>query len=50
MFYDPNHFKTIIVDEAHHAAAQSYLRIINHFKVGDPNSRMLLCTLYNIKK
>ncbi|OCF45057.1 hypothetical protein I317_01108 [Kwoniella heveanensis CBS 569] len=29
--YDPNNFKLVIVDEAHHAAAQSYLRILHYF-------------------
>lgn len=29
--YDKNYFKTIIIDEAHHAAAPSYKRIIDYF-------------------
>lgn len=29
---DPADFKAIIIDEAHHAASQSYLNIIQHFK------------------
>lgn len=30
--FKPNDFDTIIIDEAHHAAAQSYKKIINYFK------------------
>ena len=30
--FDPNHFDTIITDEAHHAAAPSYKKIYSHFK------------------
>ncbi|KAG0314174.1 hypothetical protein BGZ99_008305 [Dissophora globulifera] len=30
--YDPSQFKCIIIDEAHHAAADSYMRILKHFK------------------
>ncbi|WVQ94455.1 hypothetical protein IAU59_001534 [Kwoniella sp. CBS 9459] len=29
--FDPSNFKLVIVDEAHHAAATSYLRILNYF-------------------
>ncbi|RKP09189.1 P-loop containing nucleoside triphosphate hydrolase protein, partial [Thamnocephalis sphaerospora] len=29
--YDPDEFKCIIIDEAHHAAAASYRRILDHF-------------------
>lgn len=29
--FSPDHFKTLIVDEAHHAMADSYRRIIDHF-------------------
>jgi len=29
--FDPTGFKAIIVDEAHHAAAPSYRRILSHF-------------------
>ncbi|KAH3681309.1 hypothetical protein WICPIJ_007729 [Wickerhamomyces pijperi] len=31
--YDPEKFKCIIIDEAHHAAANSYLNILRHFGV-----------------
>ncbi|EJD04075.1 P-loop containing nucleoside triphosphate hydrolase protein [Fomitiporia mediterranea MF3/22] len=34
--FDPNRLKCIIVDEAHHAAAPSYRKILSHF---DPNIR-----------
>lgn len=30
--FKPDEFDTIIIDEAHHAAAQSYKKIINYFK------------------
>lgn len=30
--FKPNEFDTIIIDECHHAAAQSYKKIINYFK------------------
>ena len=30
--FKPNEFDTIIIDEAHHAAARSYKKIINYFK------------------
>lgn len=29
--FDPDHFGTVIVDEAHHATSQSYIDVINHF-------------------
>lgn len=31
--YDKDYFKTIIIDEAHHAAAPSYKRIVEYFNV-----------------
>jgi len=34
--FDPKYLKAIIVDEAHHAAAPSYRRLLSHF---DPNIR-----------
>ena len=30
--FDPNQFSLLIVDEAHHAPARSYRRVINHYK------------------
>lgn len=32
---DPTQFKAIIIDEAHHSVADSYLRILRHFKIAD---------------
>jgi superfamily II DNA or RNA helicase len=29
--FSPNHFNTIIVDEAHHCLSDSYQRVLNHF-------------------
>lgn len=36
--YDINAYKLVIIDEAHHASASTYQRILNHFKVYDPDS------------
>ncbi|PIA18803.1 P-loop containing nucleoside triphosphate hydrolase protein, partial [Coemansia reversa NRRL 1564] len=30
--YDPQRYKCIVIDEAHHAAAETYARIIDHFQ------------------
>ena len=35
--FDPDYFSTIIIDEAHHALADSYQRILGHF----PDARVL---------
>jgi superfamily II DNA or RNA helicase len=40
--YVPDKFKCIIIDEAHHAAAESYMRILQHFGALDPSSHILL--------
>ncbi|KAK9720634.1 putative ATP-dependent helicase IRC3 [Basidiobolus ranarum] len=40
--YDPEEFKCIIIDEAHHAAASTYLKILDHFGAREPNSHMLI--------
>ncbi|KAJ3369082.1 hypothetical protein GGF31_005541 [Allomyces arbusculus] len=37
--YDPNDFRLMIVDEAHHAAAATYRRIFDHFGLLDRNNR-----------
>ncbi|KAG5362292.1 putative ATP-dependent helicase IRC3 [Yarrowia sp. C11] len=37
---DPEDFKAIIIDEAHHAASQSYLNIIQHFKATKAKSKV----------
>lgn len=29
--WEPGHFRTIVIDEAHHAAAQSYVRAVDYF-------------------
>jgi superfamily II DNA or RNA helicase len=39
---DPDRFFLIVVDEAHHATAATYKRILKHFKVFDPETRKLL--------
>ena len=35
--FEPDHFKTIIIDEAHHALAQSYQNVLEHF----PDAKVL---------
>lgn len=36
--YDPSRFKLLVVDEAHHIVASSYMSILQHFKLlGDSN-------------
>ncbi|ORZ33368.1 P-loop containing nucleoside triphosphate hydrolase protein [Catenaria anguillulae PL171] len=40
--YDVNEFKLIIIDEAHHAAAQTYIRILDHFGVWNEDSHMMV--------
>ncbi len=34
--FDRTHFKCIIIDEAHHATAATYLRILDHFGAREP--------------
>ncbi|CUS23516.1 LAQU0S10e02234g1_1 [Lachancea quebecensis] len=38
--YDPSSIDLIIIDEAHHAAAKSYLRILEHFKADHKDSAL----------
>ena len=38
--YDPNDFKAIIIDEAHHASASTYQNILKHMQVYDANSHI----------
>lgn len=44
--FDPKDFKAVIVDEAHHGIAKTYMRVFEHFGVLDDNSKILLwgCT------
>lgn len=37
-----NHFDLIIIDEAHHALGKSYLRILHHFRAGEPDGPVLI--------
>lgn len=39
---DPDRFFLIVVDEAHHAAAASYIRVLEYFGVFSPDTRKLL--------
>lgn len=38
--FDPSRFKLLIIDEAHHAAAPSYMRILKHFGANEKNSKV----------
>ncbi|KAJ3413003.1 hypothetical protein HDV05_008654 [Chytridiales sp. JEL 0842] len=40
--YDPAKFKCIIIDEAHHAAASGYIRILKSFGALDPDSHIFV--------
>ncbi|KAG0271970.1 hypothetical protein BGZ95_000165 [Linnemannia exigua] len=40
--YNPQDFKCIIIDEAHHAAADSYGRILEHFGAHVPNTHIFV--------
>ncbi|CEP13472.1 hypothetical protein [Parasitella parasitica] len=44
--FDPKLFKAVIVDEAHHGVAKTYMRIFEYFGVLEQNSKTLLwgCT------
>jgi len=37
--FDPSRFKLILVDEAHHIVASSYLGVLQHFQLGDQQKR-----------
>ncbi|KAG0325180.1 hypothetical protein BGZ99_000957 [Dissophora globulifera] len=43
--YDPGQFKGIVIDEAHHAVAGSYLRILDYFGVISKSSHIFLVGL-----
>ena len=38
--FDPNEFSLLIIDEAHHAVAQTYRRVIDHYRQ-NPNLKVL---------
>eukprot|EP00053_Salpingoeca_punica_P005858 m.56953 g.56953 ORF g.56953 m.56953 type:complete len:685 (-) comp13425_c0_seq1:164-2218(-) len=38
--YDPARFRCIIIDEAHHAVAETYVRILNYFGALSPDSHI----------
>ncbi|KAF9115980.1 hypothetical protein BGX27_005417 [Mortierella sp. AM989] len=40
--YNPKEFKCIIIDEAHHAAAESYGRILEHFGAHTPETHIFV--------
>lgn len=35
--FDPDHFKLVIVDEAHHIVARQYLNLLEHFGLRHPS-------------
>jgi ATP-dependent helicase IRC3 len=39
--FDPKNFSLIIIDEFHHAGAQTYRRLWEYFKTGNPHIKML---------
>lgn len=39
--FDPSQFAVLIVDEAHHATADSYRRVIDYYRAGNPDIRIL---------
>lgn len=38
--YNPSSFKLIIIDEAHHSAAKSYVKVLKHFSATTPDSKV----------
>ncbi|KAG9304041.1 hypothetical protein G9A89_005951 [Geosiphon pyriformis] len=40
--YDPSKFKAIIIDEAHHASAMTYRKILGHFGADKPETRIFV--------
>jgi len=40
--YDPDAFKAILIDEAHHASARTYQQILEHFGANDHSSDMFV--------
>ncbi|CAO3635437.1 unnamed protein product [Mucor hiemalis] len=40
--YEPSQFKAILIDEAHHAVASTYMNILDYFGVDEPNSNILV--------
>ena len=39
--FDPKQFSLVIIDEAHHAPAKSYRRVIDYYKQNNPNVKIL---------
>jgi superfamily II DNA or RNA helicase len=39
-FFDPTEFGLIILDEAHHAVAESYIRIVEYFRAANPTIKV----------
>lgn len=40
--FDPARFKLILIDEVHHAATPSYMRILQHFSAMSPESKVIV--------
>ena len=43
--FNPDDFKTIIIDECHHAVAPTYQKILKHFKA-DTKTLILMSLIY----
>lgn len=39
--FDPTHFGVLVIDEAHHACSPSYRRVLDYFRAGNPNIKVL---------
>lgn len=39
--FDPTHFGVLVIDEAHHACSPSYRRVLDYFRAGNPNIKIL---------
>jgi len=42
--FNPKEFGALIIDEGHHATADSYKRLINYYKTGNPGIKILAVT------
>lgn len=40
--FNPDDFKMVVIDECHHAAADSYRQVLNYFNINDADSKIAL--------
>ena len=40
--FKPQDFEAIVIDECHHGTSDSYITVLNHFKVFDPGNKILV--------